>query len=67
MNTLTFTVTAEGTAGHTQRDYDEMVAAGIDPADRQHRDHPTVCGCGRQTWHLSATCDAHYEAPAVRR
>lgn len=63
MNTPTFTVTAEGTAGHTQRDYDALVKADVDPASTQPREHPVRCWCGAMTWHQQGLCDQHYRLP----
>lgn len=54
--------------GHTPRDYDELVAAGIDPYSTQPRsDHGVRCWCGEVTWHQMGGCDkdGHYIRPAA--
>lgn len=53
------------THGHTDRDYNALVAAGIDPATTQPREHNTLCWCAATTRHQSATCDRHYVLPGA--
>lgn len=50
--------------GHTSADFLALLDAGRDPGDVQYREHAVMCSvCGEWTWHLSARCDRHYEAP----
>ena len=50
--------------GHTERDYDALVAAGVDPYDTQPREHKVACfWCSARTRHQSGGCDAHYLEP----
>jgi hypothetical protein len=53
-------------SGHTMRDARAFKAAGMNPANSQHREWVAVtCTvCGAATRHVSATCDAHYQPPA---
>lgn len=43
--------------GHTERDFAELTAAGIDPATTQPRDHAVRCLCGQATFNQQAGCD----------
>lgn len=54
------------TAGHTERDYRELVAAGVDPYSTQPREHAIACiVCRRPTFHQSGRCDSDYVRPAA--
>jgi hypothetical protein len=53
----------EALAGHTRRDYDALVAAGVDPTTTQPRERAVRCWCGRETWHQVGYCDEHYLPP----
>jgi hypothetical protein len=56
------------THGHTQRDYDELIAAGVDPSTTQPREHPIPCAiCTMATMHQAGRCDFHYVAPFAAR
>lgn len=51
--------------GHTERDFQALTDARVDPESTQAREWPTSCWCGAKTWHQMASCDAHYVAPSV--
>jgi len=57
--------TTRNDSGHTQRDFDALIEAGIDPASTQERYQPTHCWCGRKTSHQAGGCEAHYRQPAA--
>lgn len=56
-----------GRNGHTQRDFDQLVAAGIDPESTAPRERPIQCvvfvGCRCTTWNQAGGCDTHYLPP----
>ena len=55
-----------GRTSHTSLDHAALLAAGVDPASTQPREHAVMCGtCGRSTWHQAGHCDAHYTPPAA--
>ena len=53
--------------GHTERDFAELTAAGVDLATTQPRDHPVRCICGRRTFSQMGYCerDECYRMPAA--
>lgn len=56
--------------GHTERDHAALIAAGVDPASTQPREHPVNCTwCHQPTMNQSGNCDrdAHYTAPWAAR
>lgn len=54
--------------GHTERDFAELVAAGVDPQITQGREHAVRCAmCDRRTFHQEGRCDVHYIAPHAAR
>lgn len=55
---------AGDTAGHTPLDVHSLRRAGVDPAERQPREHSVPCTvCQHPTWNLAALCDIHYRSP----
>lgn len=55
-----------GFDGHTERDFVELAAAGVDPESTQPREHPVGCFvCQRPTWHQAGRCDDHYVRPGA--
>lgn len=56
--------------GHTEKDFAALVAAGVDPASTQPREHSVRCTwCLRPTMNQSGNCDRdeHYTAPWAAR
>lgn len=51
-------------SGHTERDFNELVAAGVDPDSTQPRERSVGCiACRKSTLNQSGYCDAHYVRP----
>ena len=55
----------EDLAGHTQRDAEALLRAGVDLHSTQPREHHVLCWCGARTLHQRGLCDTHWEAPAA--
>lgn len=54
--------------GHTEHDFNELVAAGVDPATTAPREQRTACViCRRPTWNREGHCDLpdHYVPPSA--
>lgn len=65
---MTMVASSRHAHGHTERDFNELVAAGVNPADTQPRENAVQCTfCRNRTWHLSGRCDWHYEPPRATR
>jgi hypothetical protein len=54
------------TAGHTERDWRELVDAGANPWSTAPREHAVGCiACRKPTFHQMGGCDSHYTPPAA--
>lgn len=55
-------VSTEVPAFHTASDLRRFEREGIDPANRQPREHAVPCRrCRTMMWNVSALCDTHEE------